>query len=25
MGYMNRGGMVRNGHADMRKGGMFYK
>ena len=25
MGYMNRGGMARNGHADMRKGGMFYK
>tara|TARA_R100001460_G_scaffold12455_1_gene28621 strand:+ start:298 stop:732 length:435 start_codon:yes stop_codon:yes gene_type:complete len=25
MGYMNRGGMVRNGHTDMRKGGMFLK
>ena len=25
MGYMKRGGTMRTGHADMRKGGMFYK
>ena len=25
MGYMKRGGMVRNGNLDFRKGGMFYK
>jgi len=25
MGYMKRGGVVKSGHMDMRKGGMFYK
>lgn len=25
MGYMKRGGMMKTGHMDMRKGGMFYK
>ena len=25
MGYMKRGGTMRTGHADIRKGGMFYK
>jgi len=25
MGYMKRGGLVKTGHMDMRKGGMFYK
>ena len=25
MGYMKRGGTMRSGHMDMRKGGMFYK
>lgn len=25
MGYMKRGGVVKSGHTDMRKGGMFYK
>ena len=25
MGYMKRGGMMKSGNNDMRKGGMFYK
>jgi len=25
MGYMKRGGVVKTGHIDMRKGGIFYK